>query len=259
MTAATSPRRLRGKLILAGALFYLVFLLIQTPVSWMISLVPESSPIQLRQASGSPWNGVARQVIWQVDSDRLELGKLSWRWIPGELLDGRIGLKFELDQAANRLTGHVMLGSNGISLKNVQGLADAVLLGFAARPMSLLQPQGSLAVNVPNLFLSDKRIHGDAQLEWLNARSGLVAAPLGNYRAALTSDPDGRRARVDILTLSGPLAMSGNGELQPGKNFQGSLRLTPPRGDDGKIYRPLLDFLGRADASGTWNLFLTPH
>ena len=165
MSAALPPRRMRGKLIAAGVLFYLLFLVIQTPVSWLIAQLPANSPIQLRQASGAPWQGEVRQVTWKVDDDRLELGSLNWRWMPGELLDGRIGLNFELGKLPHKLAGNVLLSNKGLSLKNLQGQADAALLGFASRPMSLLQPRGSLAIDVPELFLSDTPQDGEIEAE----------------------------------------------------------------------------------------------
>jgi hypothetical protein len=256
LTAAVPTKPVRRSLLLGlGLLSYLLFIVAQMPLAWLITRMPADSPIQVQKADGTFWNGTLQRVSWQKESDRIELGKLSWRWLPVEVFNGRLGFEFKLAESSRQLGGILLLGRNGHSLKNVQGQLDAALLGFASRPLSLLQPKGSLLLDIGNLYFSEKRIHGAASLDWLDARSGLVAAPLGEYRAKLDSDPDGRRARIEVITRQGPLALQGNAEYQPGKAMQGSLRLTPPVEEAGNVYRPLLDFLGRPNASGTWVLY----
>ncbi len=251
---AQAQPRLRLVLILAGLLLYLLFMLVQMPAAWLIERLPTNSPLQMGQASGTPWRGEVEQVNWQVEGDRIELGHLSWRWLPAEILNGRLGIQFELTQASNQLNGIVLVGRNGHALKQIRGQVDAALLGYVSRPFSLLQPQGSLVLDIADLFVSAKRLHGAAQIDWNDARSGMVAAPLGNYRALLHSDPDGRRARIEVTTLQGPLALNGNAEYLPGKNAQGSLQLTPPQGEAGAVFKPLLGLLGRPNPEGSWRL-----
>ncbi len=254
MNAEPAQPRLRGRLIVAGLFFYLLFLILQTPLAWLVARLPTDSPIQLRQAGGSAWNGSVRQVIWQAETDRIDLGRLSWKWRPGELLDGRIGFDFELGRATRTINGSVTLGRNSLALNNVRGKVDAALLGFVSRPLSLLQPQGNLLLDVASLSLARKRIHGSGRLEWRDGQSGIVAAPLGDYQVELSTDPDGRRALINVHTLQGPLSMNGNAEYLPGKEFRGTLRLTPPQAESGQVYHPLLSLLGKPDANGTWVL-----
>ncbi len=257
MNAVPVQPRLRGKLIAAGLFFYLLFLTLQTPLAWLVARVPAESPIQLHQASGFAWNGSVRKVIWQAESDRIDLGRLDWQWRPGELLDGRIGFDFQLGRAVSTIHGSAMLGRNNLVLNNLRGSVDAALLGFVSRPLSLLQPQGNVLLDVDSLSLTRKRIHGSGRVDWQNAKSALVAAPLGDYRAKFNADPDGRRMLIDVQTLQGPLSMNGNAEYLPGKELRGTLRLTPPPAEGGQIYRPLLSLLGRPDANGTWVLVFT--
>ena len=153
-------------------------------------------------------------------------------------------------QAERRL----QLGQSSVRLHNVRGQVDAALLGFVSRPFGLLQPQGSLQLDIADLAVSARRLHGEARVDWLAARSGMVTTLLGEYRASLISDPDGRRARIDVQTLSGPLAITGNGEYLSGKELVGSLRLQPPPGDAALPFRPALGLLGRPDAEGAWRL-----
>lgn len=245
---------LRRKLILAGLLLYLLFMLVQMPTAWLIARLPADFPLQMGEASGTLWRGEVKNVHWKVEADRIELGRLSWHWLPAEILDGRIGIQFQLAQAANQLNGIVLLGRKGHALKQIRGEVDAALLGYVSRPFSLLQPQGSLVFDIADLFVSAKRLHGAAQMDWKDARSGMVAAPLGNYRALLRSDPDGRRAHIEVTTLQGPLALNGNAEYLAGKHAQGSLRLTPPQGEAGAVFKPLLGLLGRPNPEGSWLL-----
>ena len=259
MNPVAQPSRLRGKLILGGLFFYVLFLLVQMPAAWLLARLPADSPMQLRQASGSPWHGAVRQVTWRVGNDRLELGSLVWAWVPGELLRGRLGLAFELGQAPNKLKGVLLIGRDGQHLKTVQGRLDAAILGFAFRPLSLLQPQGRLTLAIPDLHLGKQRIHGEARVDWREARSALIAAPLGDYHAELRADPDGRRARFTVHTLQGALAINGAGDYSPGKGGDGKLFLHPPQDERGKRYTPILDLFGRPDANGTWVLNLASH
>ena len=257
-SAAPVPRR-QFKLILGGSLLYLLFLVVQMPAAWLIARLPADGALQLGQSSGTPWQGTVRQVAWRVDNERLELGGLAWNWIPGELLHGRLGFNFELGKVPGKLKGIFLVGRDGRHVKAVQGRLDAAVLGFAARPLSLLQPQGSLALDIPDLHWAEKRILGEARVDWQGARSGLVAAPLGDYRFELRAEPDGRSARVTLHTLQGALAMSGEGEYSPGKGFAGKLFLQPPQDERRRLYTPALDLLGRPDASGAWVLNLATH
>ena len=257
----------RGKLILAGLPLYLLFLIVQMPAAWLAARIPADSPLQLGQVSGSPWRGSASRITWQMenapdkesDKGRLQLGSLTWNWKPGEIWHGRLGFDFELGQGDGKLTGSLLLGRNGHSLKNVRGGLDAAVLGLASRPFGLLEPRGRLVLDIDDLYLGRKRIHGGARVDWQGARSGLIEAPLGNYHMQMNASPDGRRARITVQTLQGELAINGDGEYLPGKGLQGSLRLTPPQDERGKRYSSILSLLGRPDAGGTWLLALVPQ
>jgi hypothetical protein len=255
-TAGTRPTRARYKLILGGVLLYLLFLAAQMPAVWLAGRLPADSPVQLRQIEGNLWQGAAGHVVWHASIDSLDLGPLRWTLQPIELFRGGLGIAFELGLAAEPLKGQLSYGGDGIHLRAVQGAIDAPVLGFASRALSLLQPQGKLVLDIAELHLSGNRIHGAAQADWRDARSGLVAAPLGDYRAELRADPDGRRARITVQTQQGAVAISGNGDYHPGKGLSGRLVLLPPQDERRERYTPVLNMLGRPDASGAWVLNL---
>lgn len=252
----TRPARSRYKLLIGGVLLYILFLIVQMPAVWLVGRMPETSVIKLSGVGGNLWQGTANQVTWRAGVDSLDLGRLRWTLQPGELLGGGIGLAFELGQAPKLLKGTLRMGGDGITLKTVQGQLDAPVLGFASRALSLLQPQGGLALDIASLHLDGHRIHGEAKADWLGARSSLVAAPLGDYRAELRAEPDGRRARITVQTLQGALAMSGDGDYSPGKGVTGRLVLHPPQDERRGLYAPVLNMLGMPDASGAWVLNL---
>lgn len=251
--------RMRFALILAGLLLYVFFLIMQMPAAWLVARLSADSELRLNQTSGSPWHGAVRQIIWRKGSDQIELGGLAWDWIPSELLHARLGLTFELGQTPAKLKGIFLLGSDGKHLKTVQGQLDATILGFVARPLSLMQPQGKLALNIADLHLGAKRIHGEAQVDWQNARSGSITAPLGDYRAELQAAADGRSGRISLHTLQGALSMNGDGDYVPGKGITGKLLLAPPQDERRKLYTPVLNLFGRPDAGGVWALNFTPQ
>jgi hypothetical protein len=246
-------------LILGGVALYLICLVIQTPLAWLVTRLPKEGDWQLSQASGSPLNGAVGQISWRSNNIPHELGALSWTWIPGELLNGRLGFSFVFSQEANKLKGVLLLGTSGNYLKAVQGRVDANLLSLTSRLMVPIQPQGSLALDIPELHLSSSRIHGEARVDWLGARSALVAAPLGDYSAALRAEPDGRSARITLRTLQGALAANGEATFTPGKGASGKFFLQPPHDDRSKLYSPILYLFGRPDASGTWALTVSPQ
>lgn len=255
-TNPTQPARRRYKLLIGGVLLYALFLILQMPAVWLAGRLPETSVIKLNGVDGNLWQGAAGQVTWRAGTDSIELGRLRWTLQPGELLGGGIGLAFELGQTPKLLKGTLRLGGDGITLKSVQGQLDAPVLGFASRALSLLQPQGSLALDIASMRLDGNRIFGEAKADWLGARSGLIAAPLGDYRAELRADPDGRRARITVQTQQGAVGISGNGDYHPGKGLTGRLVLLPPQDERRGLYAPVLNMLGRPDASGAWVLNL---
>jgi hypothetical protein len=256
-SSSPSSRGLKIKLSLLGLLLYLLFLTLQLPLAWLIKFVPANYPMQFHQVSGHPWQGNIERITWKIENEHIELGSLAWQWLPSELLNGRLGIQFKLTRVAQQLNGYFLLSRKGYNLKSVQGELDAALLGFASRPLSLLQPKGSITIDIPDLHLSPKRIHGEATIHWLNARSGLVAAPMGDYRANLSSAPDGRRALINIQTLQGALNIAGNIDYSFTQGLDGRLLLTPPSDERSKVYLPALSLLGRPNASGAWTLLLS--
>ncbi len=255
----TRTPRVRYKLILGGVLLYLLFLVVQMPAVWVAGRLPADSPVQLHQVEGDLWHGSVGRVTWNSGMDTLDLGRLRWRWQPGELLHGGLGFALELGQASRMLKGSLRYGGDGVHLRDVRGELDAPVLGFATRALSLLQPQGKLVLDIANLHLSGNRIHGEAKADWRGARSDLVAAPLGDYSALLRADPDGRRAHITVQTLQGAVAINGDGEYYPGKGMNGRLVLVPPQDDRRNLYTPVLNMIGRADATGAWVLNLEAH
>ena len=248
--------RLPYSLILGGALLYLLFLVVQMPAVWLAARLPADNPLHLYQVEGNLWRGSVGRVTWNSGMDTLDLGRLRWTLQPGELLQGGLGLAFELGQASRMLKGSLRYGRDGLRLRDVRGELDAPVLGFATRALSLLQPQGKLVLDIANLHLSGNRIHGEAKADWRGARSNLVAAPLGDYSATLRAEPDGRRARFTVQTLQGALAINGDGDYVPGKGVQGRLTLVPPQDDHRSLYAPVLNMVGRADATGAWVLIM---
>lgn len=249
----------RYGLILGGLALYVLFLVVQMPAVWLTSRLPQESAFQVRQVEGNLWQGTAAHITWHAGIESLDLGRLRWALQPGEFLNGRVGLAFELGQAPKLLKGVLLLGRDGHNLKAVQGHLDAAVLGFAARSLSLLQAQGSLIVDIPDFHLGENRIHGEVRADWRGARSKLISAPLGDYHVELRADPDGRRARITVHTLQGALTMNGDGDYYPGKGVKGRLILLPPQDERRNLYSPVLNMLGMSDASGAWVLNFDSH
>lgn len=250
----------RYALALAGLTLYGVFLLVEMPAAMLAARLPADSPARMQQLEGSLWRGAARSLTYRVGGRELDLGRLAWQWAPAELWRGRLGLRFQLGPTERRLEGLFLWGSDGARLQGVRGQLDAALLGVFSPALSLLQPEGELEADIPELHWNDQRIHGGARLGWNHARSALTAAPLGQHRAELQAEPDGRQARLGIQSGPGPLTMNGEGRYTPGKGLEGRLALIPPQDAAARApYQPLLDLIGRPDAAGIWTLRLVPR
>lgn len=247
------------RLILAGALLYLAFLFVQMPAAWLARQLPVNSPLQLQRVVGHLWRGEAGQVVWRRAADNLVLGPLRWDLQLGASLTGGPTYSFQLGHAPQPLTGQLRYAGDGLHLRDVRGQIDAAVLGMTSRALGLLQPEGRLALDIAELQLSDKLLQGEAQVDWLSARSRLVGVPLGDYRVLLRAQPDGRAAQVSMQTLRGDLAMNGQGEWRPGKGLQGSLTLLPPSDARRGRYTTLLNMLGKPNAAGAWVLVFAPY
>jgi hypothetical protein len=86
----------------------------------------------------------------------------------------------------------------------------------------------------------------------MDARSALIAQPLGNYRLSARAASQGAWS-LHLSTEQGPLRASGQGRWHPQQGLFIDVTLQPP-GSRGERYAPALDLIARRQADGSYRL-----
>jgi general secretion pathway protein N len=229
--------------------------LVVGPAQWVASAVARASGerIVLADASGSIWRGQATVVLSPSEDagiERVSLPELlSWQLSPWRLLAGTIDLTLSHPSAllsplklSADLSGHVHLGAARVRLP------AALLIGLGA-PFNTIKPGGLLGLNWQRLELERSRLAGDLVGEWQFASSALTTvAPFGHYQ--LFAEGGFPNTRLKLLTLSGPLELTGNGTIDADGRLRFSGRARAAAGADASTKAQLaglISLLGRRD------------
>jgi len=203
------------------------------PAQWMAHAVRGASQgqVDLADASGSIWSGRATVVIGGSErgSARVSLAEpLSWTLAPWPLLAGEIDLTLSHPSALTqplklRATpkGHFDAGPAAMRLP------ASLLVGLGA-PWNTIRPGGVLLISWDRLVVDAGRAQGNLSAEWEFASSTLTpVSPFGHYRLQTNGIYPG--TQLSLLTLSGPLELTGNGTIAEGGrlHFQGVARAQP--------------------------------
>jgi general secretion pathway protein N len=205
--------------------------------------------IHIPEANGTIWHGAARAQV-EAGGARITLDNVAWRWLPAELLSGRMAFAIDARSGEAQATGIV---ARSTALWHARGSLDAPA-AFAATAYPLLatfRPEGRLAVRSDDLSWNEREARGEAVAEWRGAAVALSdVRPLGSYRVKLQAD--GAAMKLDATTLEGPLRIAGQGTVAPpgSVTFNGEARAEGP---NARALDPLLDMLGpkRADGART--------
>jgi len=245
-----TPDRLRWPHFLLAVLFYFVLLLAWAPASLLAWALPKltQQAVWLEQARGSVWRGEAAGVQVQTAAgEKLQLGRASWRFKPLDLFAGRLGYRLQLAGVGIAAQGVLRAGMQGIELRNVRAELPATLLGQVSPDLGLWQPGGRLVLETGSLAFGRAGVDGQATILWLDAASGRVRRPLGNYHANLEGAEDELKFRLS--TETGPLFLqgAGNWNRQRGMVFNGTARAAP---ENRAELDGLLTLIGPAQPNG---------
>lgn len=211
-------------LALLGAILGLAFaLLVWAPARWLAWGVTQASQgqVQLFTARGTVWNGSAQLLLSGGAGSRQPQvlpGRVHWTLTPS-FAGLRLGWQAEccMSQAASL---HATLGWNTLHLKasdHSSNWSARLLTGLGA-PWNTLQTEGQLQLRTEALQLhwAQGRLQMEGLLELnLNNMSSRLSPikPMGSYRIALTGPAGGTPTpRLDLMTLEGPLLLSGQGQ-----------------------------------------------
>lgn len=229
--------------------------LVMAPAQWLASSIGRASGerIVLAEAAGSLWRGHATVVLSpgrDAGIARVSLPeRLSWQLSPWRLATGLIDLTLTHPSALLQPlqlradpSGRVEL------LATTVRLPAAVLVGFGA-PFNTIKPGGLISLAWQRLELQRGRLQGDIVGEWQFATSVLTSvAPFGHYRLLAEGGYPG--TRLKLVTLSGPLELTGDGTIDEAGRLQLSGRARPSSGADASTKAQLaglVSLLGRRD------------
>ncbi len=238
---------------LVVALTVVVGTFVLAPAQWMGALVHNATQgrVELAETRGSFWKGDATLVLTAgAGGVRASLPeRLSWQLSPLALLTGTVDLTLvhpsALVQPLNlraTLDGHLNAGPTTVRLP------ASLLIGLGA-PWNTVRPGGVLTLTWDRLAVEPRRFQGAVVAEWQFASSNLTpVSPFGHYR--LTTNGVFPGTQLNLLTISGPLELTGSGTIAEGGRlrFQGVARALP--GTDPAIKTQLtglISLLGRRD------------
>ena len=98
------------------------------------------APMRLQQIEGRWWRGAAK-----ASYDGIELGRLTWSFDSGALLDGRLGADWQLADAGLRLSGSAAVDLSGIDA-SATGVLRKAIIDRALLPYQI-DADGALTVN----------------------------------------------------------------------------------------------------------------
>lgn len=248
---ASAPTRTPWGWALAGvALGLLLSVLVFAPARWLAHAVRQASggQVLLDDARGTLWSGSAR-LTFTGGAGSAAAASLPSRlhWV---LQPGVRGLTLRLQTSCCLVQPWAMEllpGWTGVQLR----LADApstwpaaVLAGLGT-PFNTLALDGQLALRTQGLTLSwtagRVQVSGQTQLEAQDLSSRLsTLRPMGSYRLTLSG---GSTPELQLVTLQGPLQLSGHGQWVGGRlRFAGEASSAP---EHQAALSNLLNIIGR--------------
>jgi general secretion pathway protein N len=246
--------------VLAAVAALAITVLVIAPAQWVATALSNATNgrVELADARGTAWNGSALLVLAAASEPgaaRATLPeRLAWRLSPWSLLVGQLDLTVTHPSAlAQPLTVRAALVGGGATTLSATTLRlpAALLVGLGA-PWNTIRPGGILLVNWDRLQIERQRIQGNLSAEWQYASSALTpVSPMGHYRLQTNGVWPG--TQLDLLTISGPLELKGNGTIPAGGRLRFTGRAQAMAGTDPGVKAQLtglISLLGRRDGEG---------
>ena len=224
------------------------------PASWLGSLLEKQTHgrVSLGDPQGSFWNGSAFIGVASGPADPvtpLFAGRFSWHISPLLLL-GQVQMTLENRETLSTpvtISGrfselHVSPATLALPSERLEGLGA---------PLNTIGPSGRLQLSWNSLTIASAagaaEVQGQLQLDMQEMSSRLSQVrPLGNYR--MSFDLQGNRAGLQLITLNGPMMLSGQGSLQGG-HLQFSGKAWAESGQEARLAN-LLNLLGQHRKDG---------
>ncbi|MFK7962624.1 MAG: type II secretion system protein N [Burkholderiaceae bacterium] len=210
----------------------------------------------LAETQGTVWRGSGRLVLIDVNDRSLGLrtmpgvavpGRLDWTVSKLPLLLGIVDADLRLAGMSNavRLSGgltEMRIGAGQVSLPSVD-------LGRLGSPWNTIKPAGALALRWDEMVLREGSFNGKANIELRNMASALTPVnPLGSYR--INVEGEGNRAKLNIVTINGPLRLDGDGTWTARRGVQFTAFAVAEEQEQARL-RTLLGLIGRRQGDKT--------
>jgi general secretion pathway protein N len=206
--------RARTLIAAVGIPAYVVCLLLLTPATSMVNRIAAAIPPGLAHfsdARGTLWHGSLRAQL-DGTGGSFACDEVAWRFIPWDLLQGRIA--FNVKAQCADANGDVKLsrGWSGWEAKGVAASLKARALPAFFPLLAAWRPEGTITAISEAVRWDERELHGPVTLTWTNASVALSEVkPLGSYR--LNAQGAGDTARLVLTTLEGTLRLAGQGEV----------------------------------------------
>ncbi|MEP6609339.1 MAG: type II secretion system protein N [Burkholderiaceae bacterium] len=246
--------------VLAALVILMLTALVVAPAQWGAGYVRSATHgrLELAEASGTLWNGSAVVVLAnpaETGASRASLPeRLGWRLSPWALLAGQLDLALTHPSAlAQPLTINAPLFGGSVKLGPTSLRLPASLLVGLGAPWNTIRPGGILTISWDRMQVDPGRWQGNLGGEWRYATSALTpVSPMGHYRVQTNGIWPG--TQLELLTISGPLELKGNGTINEGGRLRFTGRAQAMAGTDPGVRAQLtglISLLGRRDGEGS--------
>lgn len=208
----------RRRFILAGAFFYLFFLLGWLPAEVVARLVAERSKnmVVLVDPKGTAWEGRAANVIITSPNDQISIPEIRWHARLDRLMRGQLAAEL---RAANDSRVLVATTPTSATLEDASITLPANLIAILTPALAIWRPAGELKLETARFRVGNDGTNGQATLLWKHAGTSLSRVqPLGDYSASISARNN--IAQFAVSTLSGPLQVSGQGTWRDKADWQ---------------------------------------
>jgi len=238
----------------AGSGLYAIALAALAPARLIDAMLAQASHGRLRLASaeGTAWSGRATAELRNGAGQAQWAAPLGWRLRPGALLAGR--LDYQLATSPPASLSAISLSWSRVEFTGVDIRLPAASVASSVPGLAAWGMGGEPQLVAERLDFGPAQAGGSATLHWRSAASALAPiSPLGDYALQVEGREQAWLAR--LLTVTGPLQLSGQGRWRPGDPpaFEASM-IVPP--EHRQALSPFLRLIAieRSDGNFDWRL-----
>ena len=216
----------------AAAFLYLAMLIGMAPATMVDGALASATGGKMRvaEARGRVWSGAGRIQLLDKNRQSGVDKEIVWRWLPRELLQGRLACAVELDKSGRPF--HIAASRSRIEVTDADFRVPATVLAIVDPRLAAFGFGGEFEVHITDLMLTEADVQATALIVWRAATSAHTkVAPLGDYELRIAHAGVTNSAR--LRTLGGPLQLDGAGEwMRNGRpSFAATARVSPQQRD----------------------------